>query len=80
MESWEAQCRQDGAVLACDSVICNEAPMTKLRKPAGIWEKRWHKTNCTKRNRPEPLILRLKERKGLPAGCSFLLKKILKRD
>ena len=26
MESWEAQCRQDGAVLACGSVICNEAP------------------------------------------------------
>lgn len=26
MESWEAQCRQDGAVLACDSVICNETP------------------------------------------------------
>ena len=26
MQSWEEQCRQDGAVLACPSVICNEAP------------------------------------------------------
>ena len=26
MESWEAQSRQDGAVLACNSVICNETP------------------------------------------------------
>ena len=23
---WEEQCRQDGALLACESVICNEAP------------------------------------------------------
>ena len=26
MRSWEETCRGDGAVLACDSVICNEAP------------------------------------------------------
>lgn len=26
MRSWEQTCREDGAVLACDSVICNEAP------------------------------------------------------
>lgn len=26
MESWEEQCRQWGAVLACGSVICNDAP------------------------------------------------------
>ncbi len=26
MRSWEETCRNDGAVLACDSVICNEAP------------------------------------------------------
>lgn len=26
MQSWEEQCREDGAVLACGSVICNEAP------------------------------------------------------
>lgn len=26
MRSWEETCMSDGAVLACDSVICNEAP------------------------------------------------------
>lgn len=26
MRSWEDTCRDDGAVLACESVICNEAP------------------------------------------------------
>ena len=26
MRSWEERCRQDGANLAADSVICNEAP------------------------------------------------------
>ena len=26
MRSWEDRCKSDGAVLACDSVICNEAP------------------------------------------------------
>ena len=26
MRIWEETCRNDGAVLACDSVICNEAP------------------------------------------------------
>ncbi len=26
MRSWEETCRNDGAVLACDSVICNDAP------------------------------------------------------
>lgn len=26
MRSWESTCISDGAVLACDSVICNEAP------------------------------------------------------
>ncbi len=26
MRSWEQTCREDGAVLACQSVICNEAP------------------------------------------------------
>ena len=26
MRSWEDTCRGDGAVLACDSVICQEAP------------------------------------------------------
>ena len=26
MRSWEDTCRADGAVLVCDSVICNEAP------------------------------------------------------
>lgn len=26
MRSWEESCLGDGAVLACDSVICNEAP------------------------------------------------------
>ena len=26
MRSWEEICREDGAVLACQSVICNEAP------------------------------------------------------
>lgn len=26
MRSWEERCREDGAVLACESVICNEAP------------------------------------------------------
>lgn len=26
MRSWEETCRSCGAVLACDSVICNEAP------------------------------------------------------
>lgn len=26
MRTWEETCAQDGAVLACDSVICNEAP------------------------------------------------------
>ena len=26
MRNWEEQCRADGAVLACESVICNEAP------------------------------------------------------
>ena len=26
MRTWEDTCRSDGAVLACESVICNEAP------------------------------------------------------
>ena len=26
MRNWEATCKEDGAVLVCDSVICNEAP------------------------------------------------------
>ena len=26
MHSWESRCADDGAVLACESVICNEAP------------------------------------------------------
>ena len=26
MRTWEADCASDGAVLACDSVICNETP------------------------------------------------------
>lgn len=26
MQNWEDTCRQDGAILACDCVICNEAP------------------------------------------------------
>ena len=26
MRNWEETCASDGAVLACDSVICNEAP------------------------------------------------------
>ena len=26
MRNWERTCTDDGAVLACDSVICNEAP------------------------------------------------------
>lgn len=26
MRTWEQRCRDDGAVPACDSVICNEAP------------------------------------------------------
>lgn len=26
MRSWEDSCKSDGAVLVCDSVICNEAP------------------------------------------------------
>jgi len=26
MHDWEKRCADDGAVLACDSVICNEAP------------------------------------------------------
>ena len=26
MRNWEQVCRDDGAVLVCDSVICNEAP------------------------------------------------------
>lgn len=25
MQSWEDTCREEGAVLVCDSVICNEA-------------------------------------------------------
>ena len=26
MRHWESTCKEDGAVLACDSVICNDAP------------------------------------------------------
>ena len=26
MRTWEKTCREDGAVLACDCVICNDAP------------------------------------------------------
>lgn len=26
MRNWEKTCKEDGAVFACDSVICNEAP------------------------------------------------------
>lgn len=26
MRNWENTCREDGAILACDSVICQEAP------------------------------------------------------
>ena len=26
MRNWEDRCREDGAALACDSVICNDAP------------------------------------------------------
>ena len=26
MQNWEETCKNDGSSLACDSVICNEAP------------------------------------------------------
>lgn len=26
MRNWDETCRNDGAVMACDFVICNEAP------------------------------------------------------
>ena len=26
MRTWEENCQSDGAILACDSVICNDAP------------------------------------------------------
>lgn len=26
MRNWESTCKEDGAVLACESVICNDAP------------------------------------------------------
>ena len=26
MQNWEETCKNDGASLACDSVICNETP------------------------------------------------------
>jgi flavodoxin I len=26
MRTWEDTCQEDGAILACESVICNEAP------------------------------------------------------
>ena len=29
MRNWEDVCRRDGALLACDSVICNETPDTE---------------------------------------------------
>lgn len=29
MHDWEETCKNDGAVLACDSVICNDAPNTE---------------------------------------------------
>ena len=29
MRSWEDRCKDDGAVLVCESVICNEAPDDK---------------------------------------------------
>ena len=29
MRNWEDVCRSDGALLACDSVICNETPDTE---------------------------------------------------
>lgn len=29
MRNWEETCISDGAVLACDSVICNDAPVMK---------------------------------------------------
>ena len=29
MRTWEARCKDDGAVLVCESVICNEAPDDK---------------------------------------------------
>ena len=32
MRSWEETCRNAGAELACDSVICNEAPDDEVLK------------------------------------------------
>ena len=32
MRSWEETCRNAGAELACDSVICNEAPDDEVQK------------------------------------------------
>lgn len=32
MRNWEDTCREDGAELVCDSVICNEAPDEEARE------------------------------------------------
>lgn len=32
MRTWEETCAGDGAVLACDSVICNEMPDTEAEE------------------------------------------------
>ena len=37
MRNWEDTCKSDGAVLVCDSVICNESPDDVRFYPAKRW-------------------------------------------
>ena len=55
MRSWESRCNDDGANLACDSVICNETPAMTLWRLAASWARRWPDKNTAEgRRRSSP--------------------------
>ena len=41
MRDWETRCKEAGAVLICESVICNEMPDDEGFNPAKRWVKIW---------------------------------------
>lgn len=46
MRTWEENCKSNGAVLACECVICNEAPDADAESACVISERRWLKGGC----------------------------------
>ena len=48
MRNWEESCKEAGAVLATESVICNDMPDDDGVETARHWAQHWHKTLTNK--------------------------------